>query len=71
MTDQNPTSETAAETGRAIGRGVVWAVIALLAVLAVASFFMLGPLGVVIALAVGFVLWLAWSAFGFAGPRAA
>jgi hypothetical protein len=69
--DGHSDTQTRGGTGRAIGRGVLGTVLLLLLLLAVVGAFLVGPLGFVVVLAVGFVLWLAWSAFGVSGPGSA
>jgi hypothetical protein len=69
--DSNTRGDAEAGTGRKVGRGLFAIVLALLLFVAVVGAFLVGPLGFVVILAVGFVLWAAWSAFGLSGPGSA
>jgi len=66
MTRESDSNEPAADAARAVGRGLLWVVIAVVVVL---GMFLIGPLGLIIAIPALLAIWFAVG-FTAGGPAA-
>jgi len=69
MTRESDSNEPAADAARAVGRGLLWVVIAVAIVVVVLEMFLIGPLGLIIVIPALLAIWFAVG-FTAGGPAA-
>ena len=69
MTRESDSNEPAADAARAVGRGLLWVVIAVAIVVVVLGMLLLGPFGLIIAIPALLAIWFAIG-FTAGGPAA-
>jgi Na+/pantothenate symporter len=69
MTRESDSNEPAADAARAVGRGLLWVVIAVAIVVVVLGMFLIGPLGLIIVIPALLAIWFAVG-FTAGGPAA-
>lgn len=69
MTRESDSNEPAADAARAVGRGLLWVVIAVAIVVVVLGMFLIGPLGLIIVIPALLAIWFAIG-FTAGGPAA-
>jgi len=69
MTRESDSNEPAADAARAVGRGLLWVVIAVAIVVVVLEMFLIGPLGLIIVIPALLAIWFAVG-FTTGGPAA-
>ena len=69
MTRESDSNEPAADAARAVGRGLLWVVIAVAIVVVVLGMFLIGPLGLIIVIPALLAIWFAVG-FTASGPAA-
>jgi len=69
MTRESDSNEPAADAARAVGRGLLWVVIAVAIVVVVRGMFLIGPLGLIIVIPALLAIWFAVG-FTAGGPAA-
>jgi hypothetical protein len=69
MTRESDSNEPAAEAAKAVGRGLLWVVIAVAIVVVVLGVFLIGPFGLIIVIPALLAIWFAVG-FTAGGPSA-
>lgn len=69
MTRESDSNQPAADAAKAVGRGLLWVVIAVAVVVVVLGVFLLGPFGLIIAIPALLAIWFAIG-FTAGGPAA-
>lgn len=69
MTRESDSNEPAADAARAVGRGLLWVVIAVAIVVVVLGMFLIGPFGLIIVIPALLAIWFAIG-FTAGGPAA-
>jgi hypothetical protein len=69
MTRESDSNEPVADAAKAVGRGLLWAVIAVAVVVVVLGLFLIGPLGLIIVIPALLAIWFAVG-FTAGGPAA-
>jgi hypothetical protein len=69
MTREPDSNEPAADAAKAVGRGLLWVVIAVAVVVVVLGVFLVGPFGLIIVIPALFAIWFAIG-FTAGGPAA-
>ena len=69
MTRESDSNEPAADAARAVGRGLLWVVIAVAIVVVVLGMFLIGPFGLIIVIPALLAIWFAVG-FSANGPAA-